>query len=277
MTRSAARKGLSTTVWDRSPERTSGFASDKVQIAQNARDAVQNADVVVTMVSDADAVLSIMKDREALAAMKPAAAWIQMSTIGVEGTERARRLAATRPEIVFLDAPVSGSKAAAEQAKLVILASGDRTRAGATVQEFFDAIGAQTHWLGDVGQGTRMKLLFNAWLGVLMEGVAEVAILGDALGIDQGRFASLVSGGPLVPSWAVAKLQKIKEGRTAETEFPLRWAHKDVELALAAAGEERSRLPILDKIEATWADADRDFGAADLSAIYVALSNGVKR
>ena len=277
MTRSAARKGLSTTVWDRSPERASGFASDKVQIAQNARDAVQNADVVVTMVSDADAVLSIMKDREALAAMKPAAAWIQMSTIGVEGTERARRLAATRPEIVFLDAPVSGSKAAAEQAKLVILASGDRARAGATVQEFFDAIGAQTHWLGDVGQGTRMKLLFNAWLGVLMEGVAEVAILGDTLGVDQGRFAALVSGGPLVPPWAVAKLEKIKEGRTAETEFPLRWAHKDVQLALAAAGEERSRLPILNKIEATWADADRDFGAADLSAIYVALSNGVKQ
>lgn len=277
MTRSAARKGLSTTVWDRSPERASGLASDKVQIAENARDAVQNADVVVTMVSDADAVLSIMKDREALAAMKPSAAWIQMSTIGIEGTERARRLAATRPEIVFLDAPVSGSKGVAEQAKLVILASGDRTRAGATVQEFFDAIGAQTHWLGNVGQGTRMKLLFNAWMGVLMEGVAEVAILGDALGVEQGRFAALVSGGPLVPSWAVAKLEKIKEGRTAETEFPLRWAHKDVQLALAAAGDERFRLPILNKIETTWADADRDFGAADLSAIYVALSNGVKQ
>jgi 3-hydroxyisobutyrate dehydrogenase len=273
MTRSAARKGLNTTAWDRSAERAYGFASDKVQIAQSARD----ADVVVTMVSNADAVLSIMKEREALAAMKPGAAWIQMSTIGVEGTGRASRLAATRPEIIFLDAPVSGSKAAAEQAKLVVLASGDQTRAGALVQQFFDAIGAQTHWLGEVGQGTRMKLMFNAWMGVLMEGVAEVAILGDALGIDQGRFAALVSGGPLVPPWAVAKLQKIKEGRTAETEFPLRWAHKDVQLALAAAGEERSRLPILNQIDATWADAEGDFGADDLSAIYVALSNGVKQ
>jgi 3-hydroxyisobutyrate dehydrogenase len=41
-----------------------------------------------------------------------------------------------------------------------------------------------------------MKLLFNAWIAALMEGVAEVSILGDALGIDRGRFASLVSGGP---------------------------------------------------------------------------------
>src|ERR1700733_15499621 len=148
------------------------------------------------------------------AAMKPGAGWIQMSTIGVEGTERAWRLAGTQPEIGFLDAPVSGSKAAAEQGKLVILASGDQGRVGATAQLFFDAIAVQTHWLGDVGQGTRMKLLFNAWIAALMEGIAEVSILGDALGIDLGRFASLVSGGPLVPAWAVAKLQKIKEGRT---------------------------------------------------------------
>jgi 3-hydroxyisobutyrate dehydrogenase len=277
MARCAARSGLDTTAWDRSPERASGFASDKVRIAQSARDAVQDADIVVTMVSNADAVLSIMKEREVLAAMQPGAVWIQMSTIGVEGTERAWRLAGTRPEIGFLDAPVSGSKAAAEQGKLIILASGDQGRAGATAQPFFDAVGVQTHWLGDVGQGTRMKLLFNAWIAVLNEGVAEVSILGDALGIDVGRFASLVSGGPLVPPWAVGKLQKIKEGRTAETEFPLRWAHKDVQLALAAAGEERARLPILNKIESTWAEAEPDFGAEDLSAIYLALSNGAKQ
>jgi 3-hydroxyisobutyrate dehydrogenase len=271
LARSAARAGLRTTGWDRSAERASTIASDRVHIAETARNAVQDADIVVTMVSDADAVLSIMKEREGLAAMEPGAAWIQMSTIGVEGTERASRLAGTRPEIIFVDAPVAGSKDAAEQAKLVILASGDQTRAGKTVQRFFDAIGARTHWLGNVGQGTRMKLLFNAWLGVLMEGVAEVALLGDALGIDHGRFASLVSGGPLVPPWAVAKLEKISAKRTAETEFPLRWAHKDVLLALAAAGVERSRLPILNEIARTWADAARDFGGDDLSAIYLAL------
>ena len=277
MARRAARGGFDTTAWDRSAERASALASDKVQIAHGARDAVQDADLVITMVSNADAVLSIMKERQVLAAMKPGAVWIQMSTIGVEGTDRAWRLAGTGPGIGFLDAPVSGSKAAAEEGKLVILASGDRGRAGATAQSFFDTIGTQTHWLGDVGQGTRMKLLFNAWIAVLMEGVAEVSILGDALGIDLSRFASLVSGGPLVPAWAVAKLQKIKEGRTAEAEFPLRWAHKDVQLALAAAAGDRARLPILNQIDATWAEAEPTFGAEDLSAIYLALSQGVKQ
>jgi 3-hydroxyisobutyrate dehydrogenase len=276
MARSAARGGLNTTVWNRSSVPASHFASATVRIAESAIDAVHTADVVITMVPTVEAVLNIMQERGALAALKTGAVWIQMSTIGVEGTERAWRVAQTRPEIVFVDAPVSGSKTAAEEAKLVILASGDQTRAGAPAQQFFDAIGTKTHWLGGVGQGTRMKLMFNAWMGILNEGIAEVSILGDALGIDQGQFASLVTGGPLVPSWAVAKLQKIKEGRTAEPEFPLRWAHKDVELALAAAAGARSRLPILHQIDSTWADAEHDFGTQDLSAIYVALSNGVK-
>jgi 3-hydroxyisobutyrate dehydrogenase len=271
LARNAARGGLNTTGWDRMTQRASALASDRLHIAQTAQEAVRDADLVVTMVSDADAVLSIMQERGAFAAMKAGALWAQMSTIGVDGTERAMRLAATRPDIVFVDAPVSGSKGVAEQAKLVILASGDRTRAGQAVQRFFDAIGIQTHWLGDAGQGTRMKLLFNAWLGVLMEGLAEVAVLGDALGIEPERFASLSSGGPLVPPWAIAKLRKIAEKRTAETEFPLRWAHKDIVLALAAAGEEGSKLPALNNIATTWADAIQDFGADDLSAIYLAL------
>jgi 3-hydroxyisobutyrate dehydrogenase len=271
LARNAARAGLNVTGWDRSSERASVLRSDGLQIAPTPQEAVRNAELVATMVSDAAAVLSIMQEQGGLTAMKRGAAWIQMSTIGVEGAERTMRLAATRPDIVFVDAPVSGSKGHAEQGKLSILASGDQTRAGTTVQRFFDAIGTQTHWLGAAGQGTRMKLLFNAWLAVLMEGVAEVALLADALGIEPEQFTSLVAGGPLAPPWAIAKLKKIAEKRTAETEFPLRWAHKDVLLALSAAGKERARLVALNQIAATWDDALADFGADDVSAIYLAL------
>jgi len=267
----AARAGMDVNAWARNPDRAARLASGKLHPATTPIDAVRDTDLVVTMVSDADAVLDVMQERGVFAAMKSGAAWLQMSTIGVEGTDRVMRLAATRPEIVFIDAPVSGSKELAEEGKLLILASGDQTRAGTIVQRYFDAIGSHTFWLGSAGQGTRMKLMFNAWLAVLMEGVAEVAILGDALGVAPERFASLASGGPLVPPWAIAKLKKIAEKRTAETEFPLRWAHKDVQLALDAAGEENSHLPVLNQIAATWADALPDFGAADLSAVYLAL------
>jgi 3-hydroxyisobutyrate dehydrogenase len=273
MAGTAARRGLQVVGWDRTPQRAAALASDGIRAAKTAADAVADADVVVTMVPDADAVMNVIEAQGAFAALRPGASWVQMSTIGVEGTERALRLAATRSEVTFVDAPVSGSKAAAEQGKLLILASGDRERAGAAVQRFFDAVGT-TQWLGAAGGGTRMKLLFNAWIAIMMEGVAEITILADALGVEQQRFASLATGGPLVPPWALAKMKKIAENKTAETEFPLRWADKDVRLALSAAGEERSRLPMLSELDARWALAVERFGGDDLSAIYLALRDG---
>jgi 3-hydroxyisobutyrate dehydrogenase len=271
--RTAARRGLQVTGWDRAPENAAALAPDGVRAANTAAEAVSNADVVVTMVPDADAVMDVMDAHGAFAAMRAGAAWVQMSTIGVEGTDRALRLAATRDDVTFVDAPVSGSKPVAEQGKLLVLASGDRERAGAPVQQFFDALGT-AQWLGAAGAGTRMKLLFNAWIAIEMEGVAELAILADALGVDLPRFAALAAGGPLVPSWAIAKIKKITDGTTAQTEFPLRWADKDVRLARSAAGEQRSRLPMLGTIDAVWADAVDRYGADDLSAIYVALRDG---
>ncbi len=271
--RTAASGGMQVVCWDRTPERAAALASGGLRAAKTAGDAAAGADVVVTMVADADAVMNVMEGQGAFAAMRSGASWVQMSTIGVEGTERALRLAATRSDVSLIDAPVSGSRAVAEQGKLLILASGDRDRAGA-VQRFFDALGT-TQWLGEAGQGTRMKLLFNAWIAIVMEGVAELAILADALGVELQRFEALVAGGPLVPPWALAKMKKITQGRTAETDFPLRWADKDVRLALSAAGEKRAQLPALNTIDALWSRAVERFGGHDLSAVYVALREGM--
>jgi 3-hydroxyisobutyrate dehydrogenase len=275
MARDALRKGISVVGWDRTLAAAGGLG-DGIQAASTPAEAAKDADVVVTMVTDANAVMDVMETHGTFAAMRTGASWVQMSTIGVEGTERALRLAATRADVTFIDAPVSGSKAVAEQGKLLVLASGDRERAGAQVQQFFDALGT-TQWLGDAGQGTRMKLLFNAWIAVMMEGVAEIGVLADALGIDLARFAALATGGPLVPPWALAKMKKIADNATAATEFPLRWAEKDVGLALAAAHDERAQLPVLNNIGALWESALERFGAQDLSAVYVALREGVMR
>jgi 3-hydroxyisobutyrate dehydrogenase len=272
--RDAARRGLLVVGWDRAPAAAAALAPDGIRAAKTAAEAAAQADVVVTMVSDADAVLDVMETQGAFAAMRSGASWVQMSTIGLEGTQRALRLAATRGDVTFVDAPVSGSKAVAEQGKLLILASGDRDRSGAPVARFFDALG-RTEWLGEAGAGTRVKLLLNAWIAIMMEGIAEVALLADALGVDLKRFEALAAGGPLLPPWALAKIEKIADNKTAETEFPLRWADKDVRLALAAAGEERSRLPMLNTIDGVWAHAVERFGGDDLSAVYIALRDDV--
>jgi 3-hydroxyisobutyrate dehydrogenase len=268
----AVRAGQAVTGWDRNPKQLAALAADGLRAATSPAEAAANADLVVTMVADAEAVLSVMRDEGAFAAMPAGANWAQMATIGLAGIEQSAALAATRPEINLVDAPVSGSKAAAEEGNLIVLASGDRQRVNQATTVFFEILAAQVHWLGPIGSGTRMKLLLNAWLAFLNEGDAELVGLADVLGVNPRTFLEVVAGGPLVPRWALNKIEKIVERKTNQTEVPLRWAEKDVRLALDAAGDERARLPILSEIVNVWASALDEFGTHDLSAIYDALA-----
>src|SRR5438270_2111074 len=119
MANSALRAGIPTTVWNRAPEATRDLAELGAEVAETAADAARRAAIVVTMVTDADAVVSIARDQGMLAAVAPHAIWAQMSTIGVAGTERVADLVEKeRPDVTFLDAPVSGSKDPAAQGQL---------------------------------------------------------------------------------------------------------------------------------------------------------------
>jgi 3-hydroxyisobutyrate dehydrogenase len=89
-----------------------------------------------------------------------------MGTIGVESTRRIRdRLAAQRPRVLFVDAPVSGSKGPAEQGQLLILASGPAAAAD-RVSPVFGILGRKTVWLGQAGQGSVVKLVVNAYMSI---------------------------------------------------------------------------------------------------------------
>jgi len=250
--RRASGAGLDVIGWDRS----SGTPPSQ---------AVRAADVVVTIVYDGAAVIDVMQD--ALPAMKCGAVWLQMSTIGTQATERTIELAATRSDIGFLDAPVSGSQTVAERGQLVVFASGD-SNALTAAKPFLDAVAGTVHWLGDAGQGTRVGLLFNAWIGILIENIAEVANLAQALGIAPRRFLDLVSDGQLVSTWALDKFTKIVESRTDDVEVPLRLAHKNVMLALSASADARPHLPILERIAGVWAEIVQTHGGNDITALY---------
>ena len=177
MARSLARAGLTTTAWDRSPSATAPLAAAGVLVAASPEEAVRDARVVITMLPTAAVVESVMFGGGAVPAFAPGAAWAQMGTIGVAEADRlARRLGQLRPEVMFVDAPVSGSKGPAEAGQLLILASGP-PEAEPVVRQAFSAIGRKTMWLGPAGQGSRLKLVINAYMSTLIEGVAEAAEL----------------------------------------------------------------------------------------------------
>jgi 3-hydroxyisobutyrate dehydrogenase len=160
-----------------------------------------------------------------------------MSTIGVEATAAiAAMVEQRRPDVSFLDAPVSGSKVPAEQGKPTIFASGPES-ARPKVEPVFTAIGQRTVWLGPVGAGSRMKLVNNTLLAFGAEGVANSLALAHRLGLDTSLVLDAFEGGPLLSPWEAGKFRRIEAGDYSP-EFPLRLALKDVHLALEHGGSE---------------------------------------
>src|SRR4051794_15486868 len=178
LARNLARAGFDVRVWNRSRDKAEPLAQDGATVAYEPAEATEGADLVLTMLADAGAVEQVMSD--ATDAFDGDETWLQMSTIGLDGTQRCADLAAERG-IVFVDAPVVGTKAPAEAGELVVLASGPEG-ARHRCDPVFDAVGKKTVWLGEAGAGTRMKLVVNAWLVTLVEGLAETVALAEALG-----------------------------------------------------------------------------------------------
>ncbi|HTT92997.1 MAG TPA: NAD(P)-dependent oxidoreductase [Acidimicrobiales bacterium] len=270
MAGTAVRSGIPVVVWDRRPGAAADLATQGAQVARSVANAVEEADVVITMVTNADAVVSLATDQGLVRALRPGAVWAQMSTIGIEGTERALKLMSDqRPDTYFVDAPVSGSKVPAEQGKLLIFASGPDD-ARPRVAPVFDAIGQRTLWLGPAGAGSRMKLVNNVLLAFTAEGVANSFALAHRLGLEAASVIEAFDGGPLVSPWESGKFRRIAQGEYSE-EFSLALALKDVRLALSEAGPDR--FPVLAALAEEWAAiVDRGLGQEDVTVVTRALA-----
>jgi 3-hydroxyisobutyrate dehydrogenase len=189
------------------------------------------------MVPDTDAVVAIARDQGMLAALAPGAIWAQMSTIGVAGTEQvAAMVAAEHPEVVLLDAPVSGSRDPAEQGQLTIFASG---RGGPPARRCPVRCAGPAHRLGRPGWG---RIPGEA-------GEQHPGRVRGRRGRQRGGPGGSVGAGdrdghrgpgrrPAGVPWQAAKLQRIARGEFS-AQFALRLALKDVRLALQAADGDR--------------------------------------
>jgi 3-hydroxyisobutyrate dehydrogenase len=264
MAGSLLRAGLPVDVWNRTPERAAALAEAGAVAHADPAGAAANAGVVITILSEAAATRSVALDSGMLAAMPPGAVWAQMGTIGVAATEEfAALVAAQRPDVLFVDAPVSGTRAPAEAGELLVLASGPE-QAKALVEPAFGAVGRATRWLGEAGAASRLKLVWNTWLMFLVEGSAEVMALADAVGVDRSEVLDLVGTGPLGTPVAGAKARKMHSGDDSP-DFALEWAVKDLSLALDAAPG-RS-LAVLGALRDRWQRlVDQGMGGLDMSA-----------
>jgi len=263
MARNLLKAGMEVRVWNRTRSRAEPLAAEGARVADSPREAARGAGVLLTMLADAGAVAGAVGGG-ALEALSPGAVWLQMSTVGVEGTGRLQRMALERG-VAYVDAPVLGTRQPAEAGELVVLASGPEEVRPAC-EPVFEAVGKKTLWVGPVGAGTRLKLVVNNWITGLLGVLGETFALAQKLGVDPSLFFEAVEGGPLDLPYARAKGKMMAEGEYP-TSFSVRLARKDAGLVLEAA--EDLRLPVCEAV-AYHLDRAAETGHAedDMAAIY---------
>ena len=264
MARNIAKAGMPLRVWNRSSDKAEALA-DVAHVADSVADAVDGADVVLTMVYDADSVIVTME--QARGHLGPDVVWLQQSTIGVEGSDRVVSLAKDL-EVTLVDAPVLGTRKPAEDGALVVLASGPE-EARAAVTPVFEAVGSRTMWVGEAGAGTRLKLAANAFVGTLLEGIADSLALTRDFGLDPALFLEALSGGAMDAPYVQLKGKAMLAGQY-QPAFALAGALKDVDLILEAANGAGTDLGPLPGVRAHFARAvEAGHGDLDMAATYL--------
>ena len=269
MARNLAAAGHDVRAWNRTIARAEPLADAGVRVLADPAEAVRDADVVLTMLLDGPAVRKVMG--VAGPALQRGATWMQSSTVGPDAQRELAALAAGYG-LLFLDAPVLGTRQPAETGQLTVLAAGPaaaREAAGPVL----DAVSSTVVWVGDDGAdgpASALKLVVNSWVLAVTNATGEVMALAKGLGVDPDGFFAAIGGGPMDLPYLRMKAAAIRAGDFAPN-FTVDGALKDlrlvvaagerggVRLDLAAAGAERFRRA-----------SEQGHGGEDMAAGYFA-------
>lgn len=266
MARRWAGHGFDVTAWNRDRAKAEQLTDAGVTVADGPAAVVEGAEVVVTMLADGDVTEKVMA--EALGAVASGAIWLQMATVGIDATDRLQAMAAD-VGVAFVDAPVSGTKQPAEQGKLTVLAGGSE-EVRARCEPVFAAVAAKVVWVGGVGAGSRLKLVFNAWMAAILAGLAEAIALAERISIDPRQFLAAIEGGPLASGYAAVKGPMMIDRRYPAA-FPLHLLTKDIDLVADAATHAGLDLRLPCAIRSLLDQVEETHGEDDMSAIIEAL------
>lgn len=228
--RNLARSGYGVKVWNRTRERAVALAGDGIEALERVRD-LETCDAIITMLADAEATEDVMVGSGLIDSLTKRTVWIQMGTIGPEATRRMVERCEEREGPAFLDAPVLGTKEPAERAQLTVLIAG-REETVKRALPILWSISAKQVALGERNEGSRMKLVVNAWLLSLVAALAESLSLTGAFGLEGAKFLEAIAGSGVDLPYAQIKGPAMLAGEFPPS-FPLRHARKDVELLLS--------------------------------------------
>jgi 3-hydroxyisobutyrate dehydrogenase-like beta-hydroxyacid dehydrogenase len=264
------KAGYKLTVWNRSAEKCEPFARKGARIGESPEEAVRNTELVMYSLSNDEAVEEVVFGPNGiLSAINQGQIAIDMSTV-LPATSLREQEAYTKRGVDFVDAPVFGSKNESANAKLWIMAAGNKS-IFEKVKPVLEHLGQTVHYFGRNGNAAAMKLVGNLIVALEMEALAEGLVLAQKAGLDLNTVMEVVKVADFHSPLLVSNGRNILK-RDFSPSFALKLMLKDAGLIEKFGDSLQSPIPALRVVEKNLAAAvDLGFGNENASALIKAL------
>ena len=271
MARHLAAKGHQVTVYNRTTAKAQAWvAAHGGTLATTPADAARGADAVLACVGNDDDLRHVCTGPEgAFAAMAPGALFIDHTTVSAQVT-RDMAAAAAALGLGFVDAPVSGGQAGAENGALSVMCGGsqaDYDRA----EPIIAAYARICRRLGDSGAGQLAKMMNQICIAGLMQGLSEALAFGEKAGLDGAAVVEVIAQGA-AGSWQMANRHKTMLADEFSFGFAVDWMRKDLGICLRTADEIGASLPVTALVDQFYKDVQKMGGGRwDTSSLIARL------
>lgn len=272
MARHLLAAGHEVTVWNRTKAKAGSWVKDNPTgaAAENPKDAVIGADVVLTCLGDDPDVETIYD--EILPVVPEGQVLIDHTTASAGLARRLDQWIHSKGAH-FVDAPVSGGQAGAENGQLTIMCGG-REEAFAKAEPVMQAFAKQITHIGEPGAGQTAKMVNQICIAGIVQGLSEGLAFAQNAGLDPAKVIEAISKGA-AQSWQMEnRWQTMVEGKF-DYGFAIDWMRKDLRIALEEARNNGSKLPVAALVDQFYADV-QDMGGNrwDTSSLIARLTKG---
>jgi len=266
-----ACEGHEVSVYNRSPAKAElwcdEFAGD---CAATPREAVQGAEFVMTCVGNDDDLRSVVLGADgAFAGMAPGSVLIDHTTASADIARELAALAAERG-LGFLDAPVSGGQAGAENGMLTVMIGGEQAfydRAAPVIESY----AKMQRLMGPAGSGQLTKMVNQICIGGLIQGLSEALHFAQCAGLDAHGAMEVISKGA-AQSWQLEHRHQTMLSGEFDFGFAVDWMRKDFSMALDEARRNGAQLPVTALVDQFYADVQAMGGGRwDTSSLIARL------
>ena len=250
------KAGHDVTVYNRTTEKARAWAETHGgKMAETPKAAAEGAEIVFSCVGNDDDLRSVcVGDDGAFAGMGEGTIFVDHTTVSAAVT-RELYDAAEAGGIAFVDAPVSGGQAGAENGQLAVMCGGDQA-AYDRAEPVIAAYAKACRRLGESGAGQMTKMVNQICIAGLVQGLSEGLHFAQKAGLDGAAVVDVISGGA-AGSWQMANRYETMLADQFEHGFAVDWMRKDLAICLKTADEVGASLPVTALVDQFYKDVQK--------------------